>query len=261
MIPSGTKFVGINPDFPTAERKSAQNNAAQDVYTIEDIALQTSPTLQQVSDTGGLDNDSTIRQGTVRHFDNSAGGISLVCSNEKELQWEDGRQYYYPVGSPIVHCNSLNNDIPGNTFDETIGFAVGSRYTVLNTGKTYICTDATKEAAKWFPMGGEYIPTLDGENGAILGVSLGSAYYSINNGIVDVIIYGSVELDFSTNEEGRFSFTLPIPEISSVYGIISVEIPNQCNGIVRGGARLFSNDTTFVAGSTGFVAKFTYQAY
>lgn len=37
MIPSGTKFVGINPNFPTTERKSAQNNAAQDVYTIEEI--------------------------------------------------------------------------------------------------------------------------------------------------------------------------------------------------------------------------------
>jgi hypothetical protein len=37
IIDSSTKFIGINPDFPTAERKSAQVNAAQQVVTMEDI--------------------------------------------------------------------------------------------------------------------------------------------------------------------------------------------------------------------------------
>lgn len=36
-IPSGTKFIGINPSVPTPENKSSQNNAFQEVYTIEDI--------------------------------------------------------------------------------------------------------------------------------------------------------------------------------------------------------------------------------
>jgi hypothetical protein len=47
VIDSSTKFVGINPNFPTAERKSAQNNAAQEVFTMQDIAdtvLNVSPT-------------------------------------------------------------------------------------------------------------------------------------------------------------------------------------------------------------------------
>lgn len=145
MIPSGTKFVGINPDFPTAERKSAQNNAAQDVYTIEEIV--TNVTLQQVSDNGGLSNGSTIRRG---YLDNGyGGGISLVCVNEKQIQWEDGVQYYYPTGSLIVHANSINNDTPNEFYDETRSFAVGSRYTVLNTGITYVCTDATTDSARW----------------------------------------------------------------------------------------------------------------
>lgn len=37
IIDSSTKFIGINPDFPTAERKSAQVNSAQQVVTMEDI--------------------------------------------------------------------------------------------------------------------------------------------------------------------------------------------------------------------------------
>ena len=145
MIPSGTKFVGINPNFPTAERKSAQNNAAQEVYTIEEILE--SATLQQVSDAGGLDNGSTIREGSVERF--GLTGLELVCSNEKMIQWVDGREYYYSNGSPIVHCNSLNGDTPGISYDETQGFTFGSRYTVLNDGKTYICTDATTDNAVW----------------------------------------------------------------------------------------------------------------
>jgi hypothetical protein len=146
MIPSGTKFVGINPNFPTAERKSAQNNAAQEVYTIEEILE--SATLQQVSDAGGLDNGSTIREGSVERF--GLTGLELVCSNEKMIQWVDGIEYYYTVGNPIVHCNSMNIDgVPGVTDDETQGFGVGSRFTVLNTGKTYICTDATTDNAVW----------------------------------------------------------------------------------------------------------------
>jgi hypothetical protein len=145
MIPSGTKFVGINPNFPTAERKSAQNNAAQEVYTIEEILEST--TLQQVSDAGGLDNGSTIRQGSVSRL--GLTGIEQVCSNEKMIQWVDGREVYYSSGNPVVHVNSINDDIPNEFYDETLGIVIGSRYTVLNTGITYICTDATEDNAVW----------------------------------------------------------------------------------------------------------------
>ena len=37
MIQSGTKFIGINPSVPTPENRSSQNNAFQEVYTIEQI--------------------------------------------------------------------------------------------------------------------------------------------------------------------------------------------------------------------------------
>lgn len=38
QIPSGTKFVGISSSVPTPENRSSQNNAFQEVYTIDDIA-------------------------------------------------------------------------------------------------------------------------------------------------------------------------------------------------------------------------------
>lgn len=40
MIQSGTKFIGINPSVPTPENRSSQNNAFQEVYTIDQIAAE-----------------------------------------------------------------------------------------------------------------------------------------------------------------------------------------------------------------------------
>ena len=39
-IPAGTKFVGISASVPTPENKSSQNNAFQEVYTIDDIIAE-----------------------------------------------------------------------------------------------------------------------------------------------------------------------------------------------------------------------------
>lgn len=273
MIPSGTKFVGINPDFPTAERKSAQNNAAQEVYTIENIL--SGATLQAVTDEGDttsnnitllggaayyLDNGSIIRQGSFDRF--GLNGIEIVCSEDKRIQFVNGVEYYYPSsGGDIVHANSMNGDTPDSSYDETQGFKVGSFFNSLALGITYVCTDQTEGSATWLPLGGTYTPTLAVIGGAVLDVSPDTAFYTITNGVVEVTIYGSVELDFSVGAEGTFSFTLPVPEISSVYGTISLDTPELCNGIVRGDAKILSKDYTFVSASVGFVAKFTYQAY
>lgn len=37
QIPSGTKFVGINPSINTQEKKSTLSNSYSEIYTIEDI--------------------------------------------------------------------------------------------------------------------------------------------------------------------------------------------------------------------------------
>ena len=37
-IPSGTKFIGLAPNYPTVERRSASINAESEAYTMQDIA-------------------------------------------------------------------------------------------------------------------------------------------------------------------------------------------------------------------------------
>jgi hypothetical protein len=257
MIPSGTKFVGINPNFPTAERKSAQNNAAQEVYTIEEI-LQIA-TLQQVSDAGGLSNGSTIRQGSVER--QGVTGISRVCSSDFEIQFVGGVEYYFQVGSQVTCANSIDENPPTQYYDTTQGYQQGSFYNDLKNGKSYLCTDATTDNAVWLPMCGEYIPVLDGASGAVSNPISAKAYYSINNGYVDVTIFGAIDVDFSLTNAGNFYFTLPLVNISPVLGNITFETPSQCNGIISNNASILSNDTSFVIGDIPFVAKFTYQAY
>ena len=259
MIPSGTKFVGINPDFPTAERKSAQNNAAQEVYTIEDILE--SATLQQVSDAGGLNNGSTIRQGSINRF--GLNGIEIVCSEDKRIQFADGVEYYYPSsGGDIVHANSMNGDTPDSSYDETQGFKVGSFFNSLALGITYVCTDQTEGSATWLPMGGEYTPTLSDFQGAVTNAGVGKAFYSINNGICEVTINGTIEVDFSLNETGRFIFTVPIGVSSQCFGVASLDASNQLNGIVLGSyCRFSSKDTSLVSSGISYVAKFSYQVF
>jgi hypothetical protein len=221
-----------------------------------------SQTLQNVSDAGGFDNGSTIRQGSVERF--GLNGLELVCTNEKMIQWVDGREYYYDNGNPIVHCNSLNNEIPDSTYDETKSFVIGSRFTALQTGKTYICTDSTPDNAKWLPMGGYYSPSFDNISGACSNPNLENAFYSINNGIVEFTILGTVDLDFSVSGQGIFSFNYPIQPINlnTVFGSVSILAINQFNGIVKDGfAQFYSQDTSFIESSVPFVAKFTYQSY
>jgi hypothetical protein len=182
------------------------------------------------------------------------------------IQWADGREYYYINNGeiqPVVHCNSLNiDDIPDNSFDETIGFAVGSRYTVLNTGVTYVCTDATTDSAIWFPMGGGYLPVLDGESGAVEGVTLIKANYNINNGILDVSISATIDVDFSTTDTGTFNFTLPIDSITGAIGTGSIRGANQCNvSVDNNTVCVSSNDITFIAIGEILFVNFKCQAY
>ncbi len=41
-IPSGTKFIGLSPDYPTTERRSALINAESEPYTIDDLTAEAS---------------------------------------------------------------------------------------------------------------------------------------------------------------------------------------------------------------------------
>jgi hypothetical protein len=157
------------------------------------------PTLQQVSDAGGFTNNSTLRQGSVLGTSNTNYGIALDSSGT-ELQWKNGVEYYFVQGSKIVHANSLYNTIPDNTYDTTKGWAIGSKYTNLVTGKTYVCTGDSTNNAVWniFPYKSLQF-TLDQE-GNMQPPSF-----------IDVFVnddFGNVRLDWSWSYNGVGSYNL-----------------------------------------------------
>ena len=54
-IPSGTKFMGVNPDVNTDERRSALSNSYQEFYTIDEIVAEAS-----AADTNIYNSDGTL---------------------------------------------------------------------------------------------------------------------------------------------------------------------------------------------------------
>jgi hypothetical protein len=252
IIPLGV----VNPNYDGGYAPSA--------ITVEDLAIAvqpSTPSLQQVSDTGGLDDGSNIQQGYVERF--GLTGISRVCSAGYEIQFVNGVEYYLTgIGGQIWQAISSNGSLPDQYYDEVQGFQRDSIYNDLKTKISYICTDATTDSAVWLPMGGEYFPTLDGEDSAVLAVNLGKAYYSISNGIVDVTIYVSVDVDFSLTDKGSFKFTLPVDTIGDIIGSGSISLANQCNVAVYGtNVNVSSKDLTFIENGTKLAVNFTYQAY
>ena len=169
IINSSTKFVGINPNFPTAERKSAQNNAAQEVVTMQDIIdtvdeSLTAPTLQSVTDQGKtttneiqfgtgvgilLDNGSRLQEGTIDAQTGGSKGIAQICAVGYELKWEAGSQYVMDGnGTLIREVNHKFNIIPNSFDDRDHGYYVGSRW-ILDNGDIWVCIDHTPQNAVW----------------------------------------------------------------------------------------------------------------
>ena len=93
-----------------------------------------------------LDNGAKLRKGTTDAGGNK--GIALECTVHYELKWEAGRLYTMQSNGTTIrsveHCMSA----PTTTDDETKGYVIGTRW-VMDSGKTYICTDATEDSATW----------------------------------------------------------------------------------------------------------------
>lgn len=107
------------------------------------------PTLQQVSDEGGLSNGATVRQGTTNAGLGGNKGIALRCSIDYELKWEAGRLYAMESDGFTIRETSYNFDIaPTDEDDESKGFVVGSRW-ILDNGDTYVCIDQATGSAIW----------------------------------------------------------------------------------------------------------------
>lgn len=218
-------------------------------YKLKEILLElitgggtAQQTLQQVSDTGGLDNGSTIREGGR---DNGfGGGISQICTNEKELQWENGVQYYFPVGGDIIYANSMNNDIPNNYYDNTKGWAVGSRFKNLISGIEYVCTENTTEAAEWEEVnsystdevltGGTWIDDKPIYRKVIEITDTNSAFTYTHNLSIDKYIrhefnglIDDAKYIYSLNVNTIFGTGITLGDIVYITNSISVENPNS----------------------------------
>ena len=98
------------------------------------------------SDKITLDNGAKLRKGTTDAGGNK--GIALECTVHYELKWEAGRLYTMQSNGTTIrsveHCMSA----PTAQDDSTRGFVIGSRW-VMDSGKTYVCTDNEYDEAVW----------------------------------------------------------------------------------------------------------------
>ena len=93
-----------------------------------------------------LDNASTLKKGT---YDFGAdGGISRICGVGYEDMWQSGFRHVFDSNGLIRNTTNGFDLVPNYSFDVTLRFKVGSRWT-LDNGDTYECTDATEGAAVW----------------------------------------------------------------------------------------------------------------
>jgi len=105
-----------------------------------------------------LDNASTLKKGT---YDFGAdGGISRICGVGYEDMWQNGFRHVFDSNGLIRNTTNGFDLIPNYSFDVTLRFKVGSRWT-LDNGDTYECTDATEGAAVWELVNIGIIPTLN----------------------------------------------------------------------------------------------------
>jgi len=95
-----------------------------------------------------LDNGAKLRKGTTDAQLGGYKGIALECSAQYELKWEAGRLYTMQQDGVTIrsvqHCMSA----PTSADDNTKGFVNGTRW-VMDSGKTYVCTNDGTGNADW----------------------------------------------------------------------------------------------------------------
>jgi len=94
-------------------------------------------------------NASRLREGTIDAGLGGNRGIAEICGVGFESKWEAGRRYIMGSSGDTIRQSLYNfNVTPTVTDDDTLGYAVGSLWT-LDDGTTYVCSDATTGAAVW----------------------------------------------------------------------------------------------------------------
>lgn len=153
-----------------------------------------------------FDNGSKLREGVIQH--GYGGGIARVCANDKTDQWEDGVRYLISTtGSTntVVYAETINDIIPDDTYDVTLGYAVGSRFKNLVTGVEYLCNNADEDGAIWQAQNGSgtYTPTLSDNDFVVEDV------FYVRTG--DYVTVSGV-LSYSGSATGTITTTITLPE-------------------------------------------------
>jgi hypothetical protein len=165
-----------------------------------------------------------------------------------------GEDWFIPTSNQYPYAPVAANDID-------YGYVVGDLWIdTADFDKIYKCTDNTTGAAVWEAQSGSWTPTLGSASGASSNPLLVIASFNRVGNIVNCIIQGTVDVDFSTFSLGEIEFTFPITTTTSnARGCVTTSEPNQCNGFVRNDKiALSSLDTSFVS-SVGFYATFQYE--
>jgi hypothetical protein len=161
-----------------------------------------------------VDNNSKLKRGTV---DNGfGGGISLICSNEKEQQWENGVRYLRVIDGTNVYAETLDAlVVPNSSYNSLSNWATNSRFKNLVTGIEYICTDAVSGA--WLPLSGTWTPTFTNIAGGVSNITPGLSLYSIQGNICTCSIKFSCDINFSgAFDTGTIEINTPIAITSSL---------------------------------------------
>lgn len=205
-----------------------------------------------------VDSGSKLENGS---FDNGfGGGISLICTNEKEQQWENGVRYLRPLGGTNVYAETLDNVNPNSTYDSTKQWAIGSRYKNLVTGIEYICTNAN--SGIWLPLSGTWTPNTSLLSALITDLTFGTSYYSVIGSIVTCMISGNATFNFNTFPVTTIGFSLtesPTGEqpFKSSFGIGTTTNPNV-SVIVNGSDFNFIGNSG-INESLNFIINFQYE--
>ena len=79
-IPSGTKFMGVNPDVNTDERRSSLSNSYQEFYTIDEIVAEASAADTNIYNSDGtLDANRTVDlDGNTINFNDGKVGVNVT---------------------------------------------------------------------------------------------------------------------------------------------------------------------------------------
>jgi hypothetical protein len=108
---------------------------------------------------------------------------------------------------------------------------------------------------------GSYIPNVTNETGACSSSIFTSAYFSQIGNIVNVSIYGSTVVDFSTNTQGTIEFDFPFNQTTpNAIGTLSIDKAFLIQGYVYNNFIAFSsNDISIVGQALQFTVTFQYK--